>query len=653
MVVSSIQVGTRAERPVATAEDLQVTFTRRGREVHALRGLNLELQEGEIFGLVGESGSGKSALAHTLLGLHPLNRPPRISGEVRVCGIDMLRSSKKDLRVLRSQSLGAIFQDPMTSLNPTMRIGKQVRETCRSLDETLRVLKEAEIPEPAQRLKSFPHELSGGLRQRVMIAMAVAGDRRLIIADEPTTALDVTIQAEILKLLRNICDQTGTTFLFITHDLAVASILADRIGVLYAGQMMELGQTTEVLRQSHHPYTSGLLASRLDMSTPRYNKIETIRGSPQDATESPSGCAFAPRCPHRISECEQPIRQLTKADYDAGQASQCIRASDLVRLGELQVAGDQPPKPAGSAAAQGNQQVVELIDVRKTFVVRAAGGRRHLQALRGITLTVGVSESVALVGESGCGKSTLLRLIGGLQRPDSGRVVLADGAHTQMVFQEAGGSLTPWLTVGELIVDRLRRSHHSRAEERAKVAEALHRVGLSPEVAGLKVRQLSGGQQQRVAIARAIVVPPQLLLCDEPTSALDVSLTGTVLNLLHDLRLDLGMALLFVTHDLAVARHIADRIIVMYLGEIVEEATAEELTAEPHHPYSAALIAAVPSQKSSVQVRGDTADPLSPPIGCTFNPRCPEASDICRTNAPPLVWNSTRTRRLSCHMHEP
>ena len=260
---------------------------------------------------------------------------------------------------------------------------------------------------------------------------------------------------------------------------------------------------------------------------------------------------------------------------------------------------------------------------------------------------------MALVGESGCGKSTLLRLIGGLQSPDSGTVVLADGARTQMVFQEAGASLTPWLTVGELIVDRLRRSHCSREEQREKMAEALHRVGLPFEVAGLKVRQLSGGQQQRVAIARAIVIPPQLLLCDEPTSALDVSLTGTVLNLLHDLRLDLGMAMLFVTHDLAVARHIADRIIVMYLGEIVEEAAAEELTSEPRHPYSAALIAAVPSQRSSVRVRGDTADPLSPPIGCTFNPRCPEASDICRIDVPPLVWNSAHSRRLACHMHEP
>jgi peptide/nickel transport system ATP-binding protein len=618
--------------PVATIDELKVTFRRNGRDVHALRGVSLAIAPGEILGLVGESGSGKSVLGFTLLGLLP--KPSKVEGTVRVTGSDMVNGDAKALRKVRRLDLGAVFQDPMTSLNPTMRIGKQVAEAAGSDEEALRLLTAVGIPEPKRRMRAYPHELSGGLRQRVMIAIAIAGDPELIVADEPTTALDVTVQAQVLRLLQRLRDEIGCSIVLITHDLGVAAQISDRIAVLYAGRLAELGPTADVLGTPAHPYTHGLLRSRLTLDTARDQRLAALAGSVPSAVTPLSGCAFAPRCVLETPECSTtPPDPVAVAD---DRVSACVLpfdevvdklGGDATNMGETfdEFGPDDSVPPS-----------VVIRDVTKTFVVKRRildrsgdnGGKLH--ALRGISLTVGHGESLALVGESGSGKSTLLRVIAGLENATTGTVELAGGQSPQMVFQDAGASLTPWLSVGELITERLRSAKLSRAERADAVAKVLDRVGLPVEVAKSRAGQLSGGQRQRVSLARATVVPPSVLLCDEPTSALDVSLAASVLNLIGDLRRSLDMSVVFVTHDLSVARVVADRIAVMYLGRIVEIGPADDVINRPTHPYTQALVDSIPDlDRESRVLAGEPASPLSPPSGCAFHPRCPIAVDTC------------------------
>jgi peptide/nickel transport system ATP-binding protein len=605
--------------PVASVEDLSVTFRRGGRDIRALRGVSLRVRPGEILGLVGESGSGKSVLGASLLGLLPAVRPPCTAGQVTVRGQDMLNGPADLRRKMRRDHLGAVFQDPMTSLNPTMRVGRQVIEAAGGADEAERLLSAVGVPEPRRRMSAFPHELSGGLRQRVMIAMAVAGSPSLVVADEPTTALDVTVQAQVLALLRSLRDEIGCSFLLITHDLGVAAQVADRVAVLYAGRLAELGPTAEILKAPAHPYSVGLMRSRLSLSSERGRPLATLRGEVPDPTGPLSGCAFEPRCDLAFEQCR--TSPPPPAEVAPDHLSACIAEPDAVAaMPHPDASPEYEGVPASGPVPEGAAAVVR--DVARIFPVK----RRKLKALRGVDLDVAAGEAVAVVGESGSGKSTLLRLIAGLDRPTSGDVAV-DG-RPQMVFQDAGASLTPWLTVGALIGERLKGL--PRAERRERVAAALAQVGLPSEVAGARAGQLSGGQCQRVALARAIAVPPRLLLCDEPTSALDVSLAAAVVNLIGGLRRDLGMAVVFVTHDLSVARIVADRIAVMYLGRIVELASAEEVVGNPRHPYTKALVGAVPDFGiEPPALRGEPAGPLDPPGGCAFHPRCPVAEDVC------------------------
>ena len=620
--------------PVATVDDLRVTFRRNGRDVHALRGVSLAIAPGEILGLVGESGSGKSVLGFTLLGLLP--KQAKIDGAVSVAGSDMIKGEAKALRKIRRLDLGAVFQDPMTSLNPTMRIGKQVAEAAGSADEALRLLTAVGIPEPKRRMRAFPHELSGGLRQRVMIAIAIAGDPELIIADEPTTALDVTVQAQVLRLLQGLRDELGCSIVLITHDLGVAAQISDRIAVLYAGRIAEIGPSEAVLGTPAHPYTHGLLRSRLTLETARDRRLAALAGSVPSAVSPLPGCAFAPRCALAADDCtEEPPEPAAVAP---DRVSACIRPLDEIGPG-LGAASTNTAEPVftSSPPAVGDVEqppAVVLQDVAKTFTVarrwldRSSDNHGKLHALRGVTLRVGHGESVAIVGESGSGKSTLLRVIAGLEKATSGAVRLAGGQRPQMVFQDAGASLTPWLSVGELIAERL--SGMSRAQRRDTVAHALERVGLPADLAKSRAGQLSGGQRQRVSLARATVVPPSVLLCDEPTSALDVSLAASVLNLIGDLKRSLDMSVVFVTHDLSVARVVADRIAVMYLGRIVELGPAEQVIGAPTHPYTQALVDSIPDLgRESRVLPGEPASPLSPPTGCAFHPRCAIAIDTC------------------------
>jgi peptide/nickel transport system ATP-binding protein len=524
----------------------------------------------------------------------------------------------------------------MTSLNPTMRVGRQIAEAAGTEAEALRLLDAVGVPEAKRRLQAYPHELSGGLRQRVMIAMAVAGEPSLVIADEPTTALDVTVQSQILELLGTLRDETGCSFVLVTHDLGVAAQVADRVAVLYGGRLAEVGTVGDVLGSAAHPYTRGLLRSRLTLAADRDHPLPTLAGEPPDPRSHPPGCAFAPRCPAVTPACEEALPELVPAGRHGGTAA-CVRlgALDAVEPSDLG-SWPGPDEPLDDGAGTG--LALRITAAFKSFPVRTGFGKKeHLQALRGVDLEVAPGESVAIVGESGCGKSTLLRAIAGLHPLDSGDISFFGGTGAQMVFQDAGASMTPWLTVGELLAEPLRAARRPKAERQGLIDAALACVGLPAEVAVAKAGQLSGGQRQRVALARATVVPPRVLLCDEPTSALDVSLAATVLNLLGRLRRELGMAMVFVTHDLGAARVVADRIAVMYLGRIVEIGPAHQVATNPRHPYTRALLASVPGRTRAVAIEGEPASPLRPPPGCAFHARCREATPRCEELDPILA----------------
>jgi peptide/nickel transport system ATP-binding protein len=668
--------------PVAEVSGLTVTFRRDGQLVRAVRGVDLSIGRGEILGLVGESGSGKSVLGLSLLGLH--GQGATTTGAASVLGTDMLSAPPAERRRIRRLHLGAVFQDPMTSLNPTMRIGQQVAEAAGSGKEAARLLSLAGIPDAQRRMGSFPHELSGGLRQRVMIAMAVAGDPALVVADEPTTALDVTVQAQVLALIQRLRDEVGCAFLLITHDLGVAAQVADRIAVMYAGRLAEVGPAAVVLTDPAHPYSAALTRSRLSLATDATRPLLALPGEVPSPVRPEPGCAFAPRCALVSDACLD--HPPDAAEVAPGQRSACILEPSVVRAhvpSPVPVGAGSPPLAphraptacaspsagpglpgAGAQAAAadgpaGEPAAIWVQDVRRTFALRRGlGPTRRLQALRGVSLTVARGEAVAIVGESGSGKSTLLRIVAGLDVSNGGSVRLGSPAGAQLVFQDAGASLTPWLTVGELIEERLRTTRgpdgarFTGAQRRDRVHAALSAVGLPPEVARARAGQLSGGQRQRVALARATVVPPDVLLCDEPTSALDVSLAASVLNLIGALRRELDMAVVFVTHDLAVARIVADRIAVMYLGSIVEIGSADDVTHRPRHPYTKALVAAVPAAGVATSpMIGEPASPLAPPPGCAFHPRCPLADDACADSGlEPRLASAPgeRTRRVAC-----
>ena len=562
--------------PVLQVTDLHVRLNRAGTSVHAVRGVDLTVQPGEVVGLVGQSGSGKSVLGLGVMGLLPSSAQPEVTGGVQLAGTDMLAATDRTRREVLREHVGAVFQDPMTSLDPTMTVGNQLREVSRGDDHSIELLESVGVPRAADRLRAYPHQLSGGLRQRVMIALAVARRPALILADEPTTALDVTVQAQVLELLLQMRDDLGCGIVFVTHDLGVASQVCDRVAVMREGTVVETGQTDAVLHDPVHPYTQGLLASRISLTTPRDRPL-AVR---------PEHSAHAPRR-HGAT--------VTPAAVPGGAVA--VGADGVIDTEVGVDRSESSPPPVWPEVLLGDEVAVRVSGVQRTFRSGPVWRRRELRALRGVDLELRRGESVAIVGESGCGKSTLLRIVAGLERTDAGSVELVGSGGAQMVFQDAGSSLTPWLPVGTLLDERL-RAHlgpTTRSERSDRVRDALRAVGL-PDVEGARPAQLSGGQRQRVAIARAIIVPPTVLLCDEPTSALDVSVAATVLNMLGRLRRELQMSMLFVTHDLAAARIVADRIVVMREGEVVESGPADEVSSRPSHPYTRELLDAVPGE---------------------------------------------------------
>ena len=573
--------------PVLSLRGLSVTLHRDCHAVRALDSVDLDLAPGEILALVGESGSGKSTLGLAVQGLLPAEARPRLEGAIRLLGTDLGTLRPHAARSLRARHVRTVFQDALGALNPTMTVGAQMAEACADRAEARDWLARVDLPDTDRMMGAWPHQLSGGQRQRVGIAMAMAPGPALLIADEPTTALDVTVQAQILVLIRDLARARGTAVIFVTHDLAVAAELSERVAVLYAGRLAEVGPTKAVIHTPAHAYTAALLGTRFDFAADRTRPLPTISGEPPGGSTAP-GCAFAPRCTLAEPGCAAPAPLNAVAQHSGRSA--CRRA-DVVRTVTADTFAPWPVAP--SAAGEPALRFEAVVKSFRLPATRFLAAARLVPAVRGVSLEVPKGGALAIVGESGSGKSTLLRLAAGLTRPDGGRVLRAAGAPPQMIHQDAAASFTPWLTVGEQIGERLRPLGLSRSERAERVATALAEAGL-PGAESALPSELSGGQCQRAAIARAIVVPPKLLLCDEPVSAMDVSLAAQTLNLLGSLRRRLGMALVFVTHDLAAARIVADHIAVMRAGEIVEEGPVDALTTAPSTPYARSLLAAMP-----------------------------------------------------------
>lgn len=579
----------QTDAPILSIRGLHVRLSRDGRPNTVLDGIDFDLNAGEVVALVGESGSGKSTIGLTLQGLLPAEAQPEVSGSVRLAGQEIVGAKAHDLRTIRGSLVRAVPQDPMGALNPTMSIGKQLREGGLSADEVVEWLARTGLPDPARIAAEMPHRLSGGQRQRVLIAMSMAAKPRVLIADEPTTALDVTVQAQILTLLKNLAREHKTAILFITHDLAVAAELADRVMVLYGGRVAEVGNTRTLIGAPLHPYSAGLLSARFDLDSDRGRQLGTLATEPRRPRPDVAHCNYVTRCPLAEADCAERRPDLVR-QYDGRQVA-CLHADRVPDL--MARSRETPPWPEALA---GDANALELYRITKSF--GSGGGLfqrpRQTQVLAGIDLRIQQGECVALVGESGSGKSTLLRIAAGLLPPDEGDVSWFGGVQPQVVFQDAVAALTPWLTVDEQIRDRLRPLGLSRAEQNSRIAAALELVGVDPALRKALPSELSGGQCQRITVARAVIVPPRLLLCDEPISAMDVSLAAQTLNLLGSLRRRLGMAMLFVTHDLAAARLIADRIAVLEKGHLVEIGEPDQIISAPQAPYTKMLVGAVP-----------------------------------------------------------
>ncbi len=562
---------------------LSVTYQGRRRSVVAAREISMQVPAGTCLGIVGESGSGKSTIGAAVQGLMTSTPGVRLEGTVSIAGRDLDPASETGWNDVRGHKVTTVFQDPMTSLDPTMTIGRMLTRVTGSRDASLQALADVEINDPEAACRSYPHQLSGGMRQRVMIALALARHPALLVADEPTTALDVSVQAGVLALLRKQQRELGCGVLFITHDLGVARAMCDEIAVMRGGRIVELGPAQQVFDEPRDPYTMRLMRSRLTLHSERSGPL----GVPEDAMVGSLAEALGTG-----QESHDDIAQR----WQAGTLRWTeLRPTDPRAVTSLP--GD--PTPENPLLTRVVRPALTFNNVNKTFRVGTGFRKKVNHVLCDVSFEVGYRESVALVGESGTGKSTILRIAAGLETADDGQVgcdgVIGEGA--QVVFQDAGASLTPWLTVSQLLTERVRHSRQGQelipAEAHEQILATLERVGLDAAVLGCRPGQLSGGQRQRVAIARAVVIPPAVLLCDEPTSALDVSVACNVLNLLNLLRHSLGISILFVTHDLAAGRFVADRVLVISGGRIVEQVGAENLQADMVSDYGRKLLDAV------------------------------------------------------------
>ncbi|MAU94854.1 MAG: ABC transporter ATP-binding protein [Fulvimarina sp.] len=657
-----------AASPALELSRLSVAYTVRGRDLPVLSDVSLRIERGEAYGLVGESGSGKSTVALALQRVLPPNG--RISGgHARVAGQDVMELGAAALRNMRANDVAMVFQDPGKALNPSLTVGRQMAEVYEILgasgtdakDRGEAMLGRVRISDPTRVMASFPHQLSGGMQQRVVIAMALAKDPALLILDEPTTGLDATIEAEVLDLVDTLRQEFGAAVLFISHNLAAVASLCNRVGVLYAGKLVEEGPARALFADPRHPYTAGLLRCLPRAGFKGGPALDNIPGFPPVPGSITEGCVFAPRCGLAEDRCRTEAPPLY--DVGNGRGSRCHfhdRVDDLPRMSEA------PPVNLPERGPN-VEPVLRLEHLSKTYKLP---GNRNVQALRDVSLTLDPGETLGLVGESGSGKSTLANLVLGLAEHDAGGAISLDGTKLpasvhqrpraavkaiQIIFQNPDSALNRAHSVKYLIgraVSRLAGLAGKARDER--VVKLLEAVRLTPRQLPAKPRQLSGGMKQRVAVARAFAADPRVIVCDEPTSALDVSVQSAVLNLLTELQGERHVSYILISHDLGVVRHLSDRIAVMYLGRLMEIGPARSVLEGPHHPYTEALLSAAPTvtgeRGTRIRLEGQIPSPVDPPTGCVFNTRCPRKfGPICETEEPAFTADD-EGHAIRCHL---
>ena len=665
--------------PVLEINDLSTHIQLTSSVVQAVGNMDLYIEKGETLGLVGESGCGKSMTGLSIMGLLPPGGSI-VGGSVKLQERELVGLSDAELRKIRGNEIAMIFQDPLTSLDPTKTIGYQVAEPVRlhrgasrkeALDRAAAVLALVGLPQPKERLTDYPHQLSGGLRQRVMIAMALSCEPKVLIADEPTTALDVTIQAQILALLDDLKSRLGMAMLLITHDMGVIAGHADRVNVMYAGRLVETTDTSTLFSHMHHPYTQALLASIPRLNQPNTQRLLNIPGLPPDLARPPAGCRFAARCSRATDKCrtdEPPLIGQTEQHRFAcwhpvdgplrvvgenGQAASGAKAADRPLPQEL---------AAEAVAAVPGEPLLQVTDLVKEYPVTSGAILQRktgaVHAVSGVSFTVNAGETFGLVGESGCGKTTIGKVVVALEKPNSGTVSLGGQdiggmgrgelrkyrRDLQLMFQDPYSSLDPRMRVGTIIREPLTIQHiGSRHEQQQRVFDLLDEVGLPRNAVERYPHEFSGGQRQRIGLARALTLNPRVIVADEPVSALDVSIRAQVLNLMKRLQADHGLTYIVISHDMAVVKYMADRIGVMYLGKLVEIGSGEDIYKRAAHPYTAGLIATIPlpepeaaRAKKGTGIRGELPSPINPPSGCRFRTRCPFAQELCAAEEPEL-----------------
>src|SRR3984957_12609640 len=656
-----------------SVKNLQVKFSTRKSFVTAVDNFSIDIEPGQCVGLVGESGCGKTTSGLAIMRLLPGNGNIA-SGSVELEGVDLSTLSEKEMQSQRGRTVALIPQDPMSSLNPTMKIGRQIGEGLRihngATDEeaqkrALEVLEMVEMPRPAERIHQHPFELPGGLRQRVIIAMGLVCSPKLLIADEPTTALDVTIQAQILDIIDNLRKELKMGVLLITHDMGVIAGRADRVVVMYGGKKAEEASTFELFRSMRHPYSQALLASMPNLENTTKHELASIAGLPPDLSKEIVGCRFAPRCQYAQDDCRDVEPELTGTEDHEFACFHPVDGPQAIVI--------RTETRAEVVKKADSKELLRVENLTKEFAVKA-GLIRHkvgaIHAVSNVTFGIKEGETFGLVGESGCGKTTIGRMVVGLESPTGGEV-LFDGAvvssrkhkptraerrERQMMFQDPYSSLDPRMKVSEILGEPLLvQGDGTKAQRKARVRDLLLAVGLEPLAADRYPHEFSGGQRQRIGFARALALNPRLIVADEPVSALDVSVQAQILNLMKDLQREHNLSYVMVSHDLAVVYYMADTIAVMYLGKIVEIGDAESVFRSPAHPYTQGLLDVVPvpdpveaRRRRGRQVTGELPSPVNPPSGCRFRTRCPKVQEICAVDEP-LLRSFGPTQQAACH----